>query len=184
MFQGELRGPLGDLPPYYTILVKLASQRRLAIPPTSYRGLSGPLGPSVPRECPRKGGCPTECPTGCPWGPFGPQTPGVQKVSRDSGDTLGTLFGHSGARGPKGPRHAPSDTPVFGDTPLDTRAQRGRETPVAGRRDRKRRHCIGFLVLCGVVHVSAVSLGYPSSVVITPQVHMRGRGASHPISSH
>ena len=61
-------------------------------------------------------------------------------------ETLGTHFGHSGARGPKGPgdtRDTLHRTPVLrdtlGDNSRDTRARRARETPVAGRRDRKSR---------------------------------------------
>ena len=135
-------------------------QIKLAIPPTSYKGSLGPFGPECPGECPRKQGCLTECPTECLCGPKGSVSgalratgSGVSKKCPESvprvsgtpfshsGDTLGTLFGHTGTRGSKGP----GDTPLRATetlrgtlrqtpTPRDTRA---RETPVAGRRDRK-----------------------------------------------
>ena len=71
---------------------------------------------------------------------------GGGKLNKGVPDTLGTLVGHSGARGPKGRGDTPWDTPLdtsvfgdtLGDTPRDTWARRAWETPVAGRRDRKR----------------------------------------------
>ena len=117
----------------------------------------GPFGPEVswkcPRECPRKQGCPTECPTECLRGPLPPgsrvsrkcpeSVPGAcETPSGHSRDTPGTLFGHCGAQCSKGPGDTPwgtpLDTPVFGDTLVETlgtlRARRARETPVAGGR--------------------------------------------------
>ena len=68
-------------------------------------------------------------------------------LRRHSRDTFWTLW--------SGPQDTswdtPSDTPVFGDTPRDTRARRARETPVAGRRDRKPSSegvCIFSMSLC------------------------------------
>ena len=123
---------------------------KLAIPPTSYRGLSSPSGPgvpiSVPESVPENGGVRQSVPRrrgvpGALWAPgsgvskrcpesvFGAS----KKCPRHSGDTLGTLFGHSRARGPKGPGNTPwdtlPDTPVFGDTPRDTRPE-GPERPL------------------------------------------------------
>ena len=116
----------------------------VAIPPACYRSPSGPSKspPECPRECPRKWGVSEGVSDGvskkCPQS--------VKKVSR-------TLWGHSrdsfldtpepGAlRAPGTPRRTlPRTPPIFGDTLGDTpgtlRARRARETPVAGRRDRK-----------------------------------------------
>ena len=117
-------------------------------PPACYRSLSGPSGPkcprSVPESVPENGGCPRECPTGCPRGPSGPGLRSVQKVSREcpgtlSGhflDTPGTLSGH-----PVG--HSLGHPPFSGTLSGTLRGHFGpegtRETPVAGRRDRKQR---------------------------------------------
>ena len=98
-------------------------------PPDLLQESLGPFGPEVSRECR----------SGCFWGPSSPGLRSVQKVSREcprsvqetiltlrghSRDTFGTLRGP----GPKGAR----DTPMR-DTPGILRAQRARETPVAGR---------------------------------------------------
>ena len=126
----------------------------------------GPFGPecpgSVPESVPENGGVRRSVPRGVP-GPFGPRAPecpeSVPRVSLEcqkgvSGDTLGTLSRHSGARGLKGPGDTPwdtpPDTPVFGDTPRDTRARRARETPVAGRQD-----CNNYSQNCKILLVRA-----------------------------
>ena len=68
-----------------------------AIPPTSYRGLSGPSGPSVPGSVPENGGVRRSVPTGCLWGPSGPRLGSVQKsVPRVSPNVSKRCPGHSG----------------------------------------------------------------------------------------
>ena len=82
-----------------------------------------------------------------------PELESVQKVSREC------HFLDTGARGPKGPADTlwdtPSETPAFGDTPQDTRARRARETPVAGRRERKiwktDFYTVVVLILCKIL---------------------------------
>ena len=102
--------------------------------PACCRSLSGPSGPKRTRECPRKWGVSegvsdgmSPCPKSVPRVP-----PGVSKRCLD---TPGTLSGH-----PVG--HCLGHPPFRGhsrDTPGTLRARRARETPVAGRRDRKNR---------------------------------------------
>ena len=84
-------------------------------------------------------------------GPSGPRVPecpkGVPRVSPECPDTFLTLRGHSRdtfwtlrLRGPEGPRDTPpdtlSDTPIFGDTlldtPRDTSGPKGPKPPVGG----------------------------------------------------
>ena len=92
----------------------------LAIPPTSYRGLSGPE--SVPEDGASEGVSHRVSQR-----PFGLRT--AKKVSQERlltvfdapGTLSGHFFGHSRAWGPKGLSDTPWDTfsgtPVFGDTP-------------------------------------------------------------------
>ena len=114
------------------------------IPPACYRSLSGPSGPkcprSVPESVPENGGVSEGVSDGvskkCP--------PSVPECQKGVPDTPGTLSGHfldtpepGARRAPETPcRTLPRTPPVFGDTLGTLRAQRARETPVAGRRDR------------------------------------------------
>ena len=135
-------------------------------PADQLQGSLGPFGPEwfrrvSPRVSP-KTGVSDRVSHGVSPGPKGPRAPecpkSVPRVFPEClgylFDTPGTLSGHSfdtpeppGAA--KGPGDTPwdtlSDTPPFSGTlsetlPGTTRARRARETPVAGRRDRK--HCI------------------------------------------
>ena len=82
----------------------------LAIPPTSYRGLSGPSGPSVLGSVPKSARALFRLAPGCP-----------KSVPRMSPESLGT------------PRGALPRTPVFGDTlgdiPVDIQPE-GPERPL------------------------------------------------------
>ena len=98
-------------------IFRTGKRGHFAIPPACYRSLSGPSGPKCPRSVPETG-CRTRGPSGPGWG-----------VSEGVSDGV--------SPGPKGPRTL-SDTPHFRDTLGDTPGTlRARETPVAGRRDRK-----------------------------------------------
>ena len=91
----------------------------LCNPPGLFLESLGPFGPEVSRECP----------SGCLRGPLGPGLRSVQKVFREC--PPGVSKRCPDTPGPKGPKNTPRDTPGT------LRARRARETPVAGRGDRK-----------------------------------------------
>ena len=85
-----------------------------AVPPTSYRGLLGPSGPSVSGSVPGAPECPNSVPRVFP--------ERETSMPDDSGETLGRLSVDS-LDTPE-PRSTLSDTPVFGDALGDTRTRR------------------------------------------------------------
>ena len=102
---------------------------RIAIPPACYRSLSGPSGPKCPRECPRKWG-----------GVRGSVRRGVQKVSRECPQSVRDhLFDTLGTPRRTLPRTPPHFRGTLSGTLREHFGPKGRETPVAGRRDRKAR---------------------------------------------
>ena len=100
----------------------------------------GPFGPEASPECPR------ECPR--KWGVSEGVSEGVSpECQKGVPDTPGTLSGHfldipepGARRAPGTPRHSLGHPPLSGTLSGHSgtlRARRARETPVAGRRDRK-----------------------------------------------